>query len=572
MAETVSEIEMITQMGFSEKQARDALWVFDSVEGALSVLLGASPDEFSSVQTAMAERDRVDTVLQRQPGVDLDLLLGEGPTVPCSPSVEVCSMRFVRHVTIPDGTEFEPNSVFSKTWLLHNDGAVSWGNASLVNHDTGEVVPIPDVAQHQRGAAARAQAGSQTWHFRVYDEDGEEFGQILQCQIRVPHPASAEFIRDVSVVDGSVIAPGHKFRKTWEVRNNGTVSWPWGARLVLKSDNSFFGPITQPLPELAPGDLVHINLELTAPHTFGRCVSEWWLEDAEGKPFVNHHRVWVSVVVEATGPACAFLAAATVPDHSTQGVTAGCTSGECLLPAAPAEAEALLAAPLEAPLVPEPTRPPATDGPTDISPGCAASNTDALAVVPPSTDISMGCGASNTNSSAIVTPHDLPPAEVAAPQPKPPAEETTGPHVESTPVEPHLESTPVEPLVPAEEEKIQSATTATTDSDADVFGEAPTRPASATSPRQKKDIVLASEVSKHLEVPPVIEERVACSICNRKFNSSRIERHAIACEKRQAAAKRPKFDSKAQRTQPRRLTPLSLKPLAAPAPLPGTVA
>mmetsp|Transcript_24455 Transcript_24455/g.56557 ORF Transcript_24455/g.56557 Transcript_24455/m.56557 type:complete len:517 (-) Transcript_24455:202-1752(-) len=425
MAETVSEIEMITQMGFSEKQARDALWVFDSVEGALSVLLGASPDEFSSVQTAMAERDRVDTVLQRQPGVDLDLLLGEGPTVPCSPSVEVCSMRFVRHVTIPDGTEFEPNSVFSKTWLLHNDGAVSWGNASLVNHDTGEVVPIPDVAPGSDVCIsvvlrARAQAGSQTWHFRVYDEDGEEFGQILQCQIRVPHPASAEFIRDVSVVDGSVIAPGHKFRKTWEVRNNGTVSWPWGARLVLKSDNSFFGPITQPLPELAPGDLVHINLELTAPHTFGRCVSEWWLEDAEGKPFVNHHRVWVSVVVEATGPACAFLAAATVPDHSTQGVTAGCTSGECLLPAAPAEAEALLAAPLEAPLVPEPTRPPATDGPTDISPGCAASNTDALAVVPPAA---------------------LPPAEAAPPPPKPPAEATTGPHVEPTPVELELDCT-----------------------------------------------------------------------------------------------------------------------------------
>lgn len=52
----------------------------------------------------------------------------------------VCDQaQFVKDVTIPDGTNFEPNETFTKTWRLRNAGACTWSGYSLV-FDSGDAM------------------------------------------------------------------------------------------------------------------------------------------------------------------------------------------------------------------------------------------------------------------------------------------------------------------------------------------------------------------------------------------------------------------------------------------------
>jgi hypothetical protein len=53
--------------------------------------------------------------------------------------------QFIADVTVPDGTTFQPNAVFSKTWRLKNVGTCTWSNYSLL-FDSGEKMNGPDSA------------------------------------------------------------------------------------------------------------------------------------------------------------------------------------------------------------------------------------------------------------------------------------------------------------------------------------------------------------------------------------------------------------------------------------------
>jgi len=53
--------------------------------------------------------------------------------------------QFISDVTVPDGTTFQPNTNFSKTWRLKNIGTCTWTNYSLI-FDSGEKMSGPDSA------------------------------------------------------------------------------------------------------------------------------------------------------------------------------------------------------------------------------------------------------------------------------------------------------------------------------------------------------------------------------------------------------------------------------------------
>ena len=61
-----------------------------------------------------------------------------------SPTPACDSALFVKDVTIPDGTSFEPGGAFKKTWRLKNVGTCSWSGYTLV-FDSGEAMGgVPD--------------------------------------------------------------------------------------------------------------------------------------------------------------------------------------------------------------------------------------------------------------------------------------------------------------------------------------------------------------------------------------------------------------------------------------------
>ena len=54
------------------------------------------------------------------------------------------NLRFVRHVTCPDGTRVPPGTVFSKTWRVRNDGPVAWPPGSALVYSSGDRLPFDE--------------------------------------------------------------------------------------------------------------------------------------------------------------------------------------------------------------------------------------------------------------------------------------------------------------------------------------------------------------------------------------------------------------------------------------------
>ncbi len=112
----------------------------------------------------------------------------------------------------------------------------------------------------------------------------------------------AQFVADVTIPDGTVLAAGTTFTKTWRLKNIGTCTWGSGYRLVFSSGAQMGGPAEVNLPySVAPGQMVDVSVTLTAPSTPGTHRGYWMLKNASGilfglgwnadKPF------WVEIVV-----------------------------------------------------------------------------------------------------------------------------------------------------------------------------------------------------------------------------------------------------------------------------------
>jgi hypothetical protein len=62
---------------------------------------------------------------------------------PTATNTSICDLAsFIKDVTVADGTEFEPNENFTKTWQLENIGTCTWSGYTLV-FDSGDAMSGP---------------------------------------------------------------------------------------------------------------------------------------------------------------------------------------------------------------------------------------------------------------------------------------------------------------------------------------------------------------------------------------------------------------------------------------------
>src|SRR5258706_10212245 len=54
----------------------------------------------------------------------------------------------------------------------------------------------------------------------------------------------AAYVKDVTIPDGTIFAPGAQFTKTWRLQNIGTCTWTSSYTLVFSSGDSISGPAT----------------------------------------------------------------------------------------------------------------------------------------------------------------------------------------------------------------------------------------------------------------------------------------------------------------------------------------
>lgn len=114
-----------------------------------------------------------------------------------------------------------------------------------------------------------------------------------------------QFVKDVTVPDGTVFAPGQTFTKTWRLRNIGSCTWKPNYSLVFHSGDRMHTYSTVPLNvTVYPGNTADISIELVAPSQTGQYRSYWMLSTANGQLFgigANGDRpFWVDIQVVAS--------------------------------------------------------------------------------------------------------------------------------------------------------------------------------------------------------------------------------------------------------------------------------
>jgi len=107
------------------------------------------------------------------------------------------------------------------------------------------------------------------------------------------------FIDDVTVKDGTPMAPGQEFTKTWRLQNGGTCTWMATYKAVFTGvgNGGPMGGATTPIgKEVKPGETIEITIKFTAPATAGDFVSWWKLQTDTGVFFGTPFSVAIKVV------------------------------------------------------------------------------------------------------------------------------------------------------------------------------------------------------------------------------------------------------------------------------------
>ncbi|MBQ6518981.1 MAG: hypothetical protein IJI14_09685 [Anaerolineaceae bacterium] len=123
-------------------------------------------------------------------------------------------------------------------------------------------------------------------------EPTQEIYQPTRSVATVPAPTKAasctnymSYLGDVNYTDGTVVAPGAKFTKEWEVINYSDCNWDDKYHLFFISGNQMGAPDFVEIPHIPIGSKGKISVELTAPTEPGEYRSEWKLFGADNRFF-----------------------------------------------------------------------------------------------------------------------------------------------------------------------------------------------------------------------------------------------------------------------------------------------
>ena len=107
------------------------------------------------------------------------------------------------------------------------------------------------------------------------------------------------FVQDVTVPDGTVVAPGASIDKQWLVQNSGTCNWDSRYRLKFAGGNEMGAAAEQALYPARAGGQVTIRMAFTAPSQPGEYTTAWQAINPDGEPFGESIFVKIDVQVQA---------------------------------------------------------------------------------------------------------------------------------------------------------------------------------------------------------------------------------------------------------------------------------
>jgi hypothetical protein len=113
-----------------------------------------------------------------------------------------------------------------------------------------------------------------------------------------PAPLCADnlyYLQDLTIPDGTQVAPGSTLDKQWLVENNGTCNWDHAYRLRLIAGPDLGAPVEQALYPARSGTQAVIRIQFTAPSEGGTYRSAWQAYDPQGIPFGDP--IFIEIVV-----------------------------------------------------------------------------------------------------------------------------------------------------------------------------------------------------------------------------------------------------------------------------------
>lgn len=117
---------------------------------------------------------------------------------------------------------------------------------------------------------------------------------VTKAPPTVPPPGSsnivacyrAEYVADLTIPDGTIVAPGASFMKRWSVKNTGSCSWNSSYKFVFMDGDVLGGAYVYNFPGFAsPQDTVEIPVQLYAPTTTGAYTGYWKIQAPDGTIF-----------------------------------------------------------------------------------------------------------------------------------------------------------------------------------------------------------------------------------------------------------------------------------------------
>ena len=113
---------------------------------------------------------------------------------------------------------------------------------------------------------------------------------------------SLAFLSDVTIPDNTEMAPGEKFTKTWQVRNNGSCVWEAGFKLTFSGGNSLGGASLILTKAVGPNTTTNLSIFMTAPSTAGNYQSNWRMSDSAGTFFGDEMYAVIKVAGSTATP------------------------------------------------------------------------------------------------------------------------------------------------------------------------------------------------------------------------------------------------------------------------------
>jgi hypothetical protein len=107
------------------------------------------------------------------------------------------------------------------------------------------------------------------------------------------------YVSDVTIPDGTVMAPGQAFVKTWKFQNSGTCAWTSDYQIAFTSGKAMSGSTTPIGKAVSSGSNVNISVSMIAPTAVGTYTGNWHLTDDSGNGFGAYVYVQIKVSKDA---------------------------------------------------------------------------------------------------------------------------------------------------------------------------------------------------------------------------------------------------------------------------------